>query len=154
LLAPEDLAEVVDDPHETAHLAGLRSGLVVPEPTGPAARQVARRLFVAQDRDEAEWIRAGLSLSLDEARAHRPLPGQDGTAAPAAPGEPGAFREPGEPGGLGGPGDPRGPGTPDRLARMSGVRCWLHRGIRRTATKNRGSRRDPERGAAEEAGRR
>lgn len=155
LLAPEDLAAVVEDPHETAHLAGLRSGLVMAEPTGPASGEVARRLFVAQDRDETEWIRACLTLSLDEARTHRPLPGPDDAAAPAGRGERGELREPSEPSGLGGPaGRPSGCGAPDRLTRVRGVRSWLHRGIRRTARRKCGSGLGRERGAAEAAGRR
>ncbi|MFD3515827.1 DUF6397 family protein [Streptomyces sp. NPDC058657] len=117
LLAPEELAKVVRDPSETAHLAGLRSGLTMAEPTGVAAREVARRLFVAQDRDEIEWVGAGLTLSLQEARAHRPLPGPAGAPPP---------------------GENLGPRASAGLARASGVPSWWCRGIGRTVLRSCG----------------
>ncbi|MFF0745236.1 DUF6397 family protein [Streptomyces sp. NPDC004111] len=128
LLDPGELADLVRDPRESAHLAGLWSGLVPGEPAGQAAREVARRLFVARDRDEIEWIGAGLALALDEARTRRPLPGPDRAAMPVLP------------------------GAPEWLDRVKGVRSWLHRGMKRTLRRRRRGVPDRERGAAAEAG--
>ncbi|MFI5806042.1 DUF6397 family protein [Streptomyces sp. NPDC051561] len=113
LLAPEDLAAAVRHPYETALLEGLRSGLVAAAPADPVARGVVRRLTVARDRDEAEWIRASLALSLAEARAQRPLPIPDGNAGLRTP-EGNAGRSP-------------------RPTWARGVRLWLHRGTGRRA---------------------
>ncbi|WSQ62614.1 DUF6397 family protein [Streptomyces sp. NBC_01217] len=73
-LDPVQLAEVVDDPYERAHLARIR-----PEPafgpTGsPAARETMARLMQADEPDEMLWRRVGLITELDNAREVRPAP--------------------------------------------------------------------------------
>lgn len=73
LLEREELATVLTDPREAAHLASLRTGIVTAEPRSPAAREVVHRLLVADGDDEITWIGLSLALSLDEARAYRPL---------------------------------------------------------------------------------
>ncbi|MGW7415002.1 DUF6397 family protein [Streptomyces sp. NPDC054863] len=81
LLEQDELDQVLDDPQEAAHLAGLRSGLVAAAPRSPAAREVVHRLLMADTEDEIRWIRLSLALALDEARTQLPLPGPDATAA-------------------------------------------------------------------------
>ncbi|MER5294415.1 DUF6397 family protein [Streptomyces pharetrae] len=74
LLDPVRIAELVDDPHERAHLNRFR-----PDPPGqgapnsPAA-QLAERITTADDPDEIGRLRSDLTRTLEEARAHRPAP--------------------------------------------------------------------------------
>ncbi|MFE6815679.1 DUF6397 family protein [Streptomyces sp. NPDC057677] len=74
MLDPVQLAEVVDDPYERAHLDRLRP----PEPPGmpvrAAGRDIAERLTRADDPDEILWHRLSLALALDEARAAQTAP--------------------------------------------------------------------------------
>ncbi|MFE6856298.1 DUF6397 family protein, partial [Streptomyces sp. NPDC057674] len=74
MLDPVQLAEVVDDPYERAHLDRLRP----PEPPGmpvrAAGRDIAERLTRADDPDEILWHRLSLALALDEARAAQAAP--------------------------------------------------------------------------------
>ncbi|WP_372343576.1 DUF6397 family protein [Streptomyces sp. KL116D] len=92
LLDPTQLADLVEDPYERAHLHRLR-----PEeawhgaPESPTAR-VVERILVADDPDEISWLRASLLLSLAEARTVRPAPrptshapAPDAEQRPAAP---------------------------------------------------------------------
>jgi hypothetical protein len=76
-LPPEVIAQVVRGPREAEHLTRLGAGLLAAEPSSPAAREVTRRLLVADDPDEITWLGASLALSLDEARIRHPLPGPD-----------------------------------------------------------------------------
>ncbi|MFF2570588.1 DUF6397 family protein [Streptomyces sp. NPDC058084] len=82
LLAPLDVAEVVDDPFERAYLERFRPAPPSWRPNAPAAREIADRLLLADDPDEILWHRMSLALALDEARADRqaPLPGTPGPA--------------------------------------------------------------------------
>ncbi|WP_328727221.1 DUF6397 family protein [Streptomyces sp. NBC_00259] len=91
LLDPVQLAEVVDDPYERAHLERLR-----PEPPhgrteSLAVREITDRLLLADDPDEILWHRMSLALSLDEARASGQAPRPDGDRVrlprPGSPGD-------------------------------------------------------------------
>ncbi len=74
LLDPAQVAEIVTDPYERAHLnrhrldEGARGA-----PDSPAAR-ITARIMTAEDPDEISWLRADLANGLDEARSHRPAP--------------------------------------------------------------------------------
>ncbi|GAA3089621.1 hypothetical protein GCM10017562_70410 [Streptomyces roseofulvus] len=89
LLDPVQIAEVVDDPYERAHLDRLRPAPPPGFPVSGAGREVADRLVRADDPDEILWHRMSLALALDEARAARqaPYPGErarpDAEPAPA-----------------------------------------------------------------------
>ncbi|MFI1653506.1 DUF6397 family protein [Streptomyces sp. NPDC020472] len=88
LLDPVQVAEVVDDPYERAHLDRLRPPPPPGMPMPPVARGIAERLTLADDPDEILWHRLSLALALDEARAERqaPHPGEthgDGAGAPS-----------------------------------------------------------------------
>ncbi len=74
LLDPLQVAEVVDDPYERAHLDRLRPPPPPGMPTPAAAREIAERLTRADDPDEILWHRLSLALALDEARAVCPAP--------------------------------------------------------------------------------
>ncbi|MFB6839124.1 DUF6397 family protein [Streptomyces sp. NPDC056361] len=78
LLDPVQLAEVVDDPYERAHLDRLRPPPPSGMPVAAAAHDVAERLMRADEPDEILWHRMSLALALDEARARRsaPYPGE------------------------------------------------------------------------------
>ncbi|WP_419993322.1 DUF6397 family protein [Streptomyces boninensis] len=76
LLHPDDVAEVVDDPRERAHLMSLRSELAAPVTGGSAAAlDVASDLARADTEDEVLWYRLSLAMSLDEARESSAAPG-------------------------------------------------------------------------------
>ena len=81
LLDPVQVAEIVRDPYERAHLNRFR-----PErashgaPDSPAALTAAR-IMTACDPDEISWLRADLRQFLSEARELRPAP----RPAPRAP---------------------------------------------------------------------
>ncbi|MER6262593.1 DUF6397 family protein [Streptomyces sp900105245] len=73
-LAPGDIADVVKDPYERAHLNRFR-----PAPPGRAApgspsAHLAERIMTAQDPDETEWLRGELARTVGEARAVSPAP--------------------------------------------------------------------------------
>ncbi|WP_234104508.1 DUF6397 family protein, partial [Streptomyces venezuelae] len=74
LLDPVQIAEVVDDPYERAHLDRLRPPAPPGMPVRAGAHEIAERLTRADDPDEILWHRMSLALALDEARAERPAP--------------------------------------------------------------------------------
>ncbi|MFJ3414970.1 DUF6397 family protein [Streptomyces sp. NPDC086082] len=85
LLDPVQVAEIVQDPYERAHLNRFR-----PEPPahgtpGSAAAHLAERIMTADDPDEISWLRADLTQVLDEARPHRPAPRPTGELAVPRP---------------------------------------------------------------------
>ncbi|WP_328832957.1 DUF6397 family protein [Streptomyces sp. NBC_00252] len=85
LLDPVQVAEIVQDPYERAHLNRFR-----PEPPahgapGSAAAHLAERIMTADDPDEISWLRADLTQVLDEARCHRPAPRPNGELAVPRP---------------------------------------------------------------------
>ncbi len=89
LLDPVQVAEVVDDPYERAHLDRLRPPLPPGMPSRSAAREIAERLTRADDPDEILWHRMSLALAVDEARAEEsaPYPGDSGAVSPGVEAE-------------------------------------------------------------------
>ncbi|MFB6525457.1 DUF6397 family protein [Streptomyces sp. NPDC056399] len=85
MLDPVQLAEVVDDPYERAHLDRLRPPWPPGMPVRAAGRDIAERLTRADDPDEILWHRLSLALSLDEARTAQaaPHPGDVGRSGEA-----------------------------------------------------------------------
>ncbi|MGW3666120.1 DUF6397 family protein [Streptomyces sp. NPDC005141] len=144
LLDPVEVAEIVEDPHERAHLDSLRPERVSQAaPESPAAR-IAERITTADDPDEISWLRADLGQSLTEARqdrpALRPTPTASSVAAPGpavtAPSGPPPLVPPpsAPPSPISAPhaSRPRLPATEDRLttpesARTRGLLGWLRR---------------------------
>ncbi|MFG3490488.1 DUF6397 family protein [Streptomyces sp. NPDC094447] len=86
MLDPVQVAEVVDDPYERAHLDRLRPSEPPGTPVRAPARDIAERLARADDPDEILWHRLSLALALDEARSRRPAP-HPGDAGPLREGE-------------------------------------------------------------------
>ncbi|MEU6812874.1 DUF6397 family protein [Streptomyces sp. NPDC046831] len=74
LLGQAQVAELVQDPDERAHLHRFRP-LPCPQgaPRTPAARLTAH-IMTAADPDEIELLRSDLERALAKARAHRPAP--------------------------------------------------------------------------------
>jgi hypothetical protein len=93
LLDPVQIAELVKDPYERAHLNRFRPGPPTQSVPGSPAAQLAARIATADDPDEIAWLRADLTRSLEEAREHRPAPrpaqrrpsSAPGVASPPAP---------------------------------------------------------------------
>ncbi|KPH98021.1 hypothetical protein OK074_0779 [Actinobacteria bacterium OK074] len=74
LLDPVQVAEIVQDPYERAHLNRFMPDRVTyGAPDSPAAR-VAARITTADDPDEIDWLRSDLTQTLAEARRERPAP--------------------------------------------------------------------------------
>ncbi|MEU3840145.1 DUF6397 family protein [Streptomyces sp. NPDC028635] len=74
LLGPEQIAEIVPDPHERAHLYRFRPGPPVHGAPGSPAVLLAERLMTADDPDEIGWLRYDLTVAVNEARDLRPVP--------------------------------------------------------------------------------
>ncbi|MCC9738096.1 DUF6397 family protein [Streptomyces sp. MNU89] len=104
VLGPDQLAEVVDDPYERAHLRRLRASLLPAKGEPPSSRPLVEPLLTADDPDEILWHRISLALCLDEARAEGPAPrpGEAGRRGRVPP-----SPEPAPPAG----GDGHGPGA-------------------------------------------
>lgn len=97
LLDPVQLAEVVDDPYERAHLDRLRPEPPSGRPESATALEITDRLMRADDPDEILWHRMSLALALDEAREDRQAPRPDGGGIPRSWGGRGAGAEGGRP---------------------------------------------------------
>ncbi|MGW2833475.1 DUF6397 family protein [Streptomyces sp. NPDC001286] len=83
LLDPAQLAEIVPDPYERAHLNRfLPKPMTYGAPESPTA-QVAERILRAGDPDEIAWYRADLEQAVSEARAAQPAPRPASPHAPA-----------------------------------------------------------------------
>jgi hypothetical protein len=110
LLDPVQVAEIVQDPYERAHLNRFRPDPPAHGAPGSPAAHLAERIMTAEDPDEISWLRADLAQVLDEARRHRPAP------RPASP--------------PAGPPPPTGQHPPEPAAepeRSRGMLSWLRR---------------------------
>ncbi|WP_373453357.1 DUF6397 family protein [Streptomyces sp. XY006] len=74
LLDPADVAAVVEDSYERAHLDRLRPSLPAHGAPGSPAAELAQRLMTASEPDEVAWFRADLAHTMETARAERPAP--------------------------------------------------------------------------------
>ncbi|WP_371582187.1 DUF6397 family protein [Streptomyces sp. NBC_01314] len=74
LLDPIQVAEIVQDPYERAHLNRHRPARADHGPPDSPAAQITAWIMTADDPDEIEWLRTNLRQSLVEARAHRLAP--------------------------------------------------------------------------------
>jgi hypothetical protein len=83
LLDPVQVAEIVQDPYERAHLNRFRPDPPAHGAPGSPAAHLAERIMTAEDPDEISWLRADLTQVLDEARRHRPAPRPTADCAPA-----------------------------------------------------------------------
>ncbi|MGX9885468.1 DUF6397 family protein [Streptomyces sp. NPDC002276] len=74
LLDPVQVAEIVKDPYERAHLNRFRPDPPAHGAPGSPSAHLAERIMTADHPDEISWLRADLAQVLDEARLHRPAP--------------------------------------------------------------------------------
>lgn len=74
LLDPLQVAEVVPDPYERAHLNRFRPDPPAHGTPGSPSAHLAERIMTADHPDEISWLRADLAQVLDEARSQRPAP--------------------------------------------------------------------------------
>ncbi|MFJ8593978.1 DUF6397 family protein [Streptomyces sp. NPDC093598] len=81
LLDPADVADVVLDPLERAHLDRCRPRLPAHGAPGSPAAELAETLMTASEPDEVAWFRADLAHSVETARRHLPV----AEALPATP---------------------------------------------------------------------
>ncbi|WP_244375327.1 DUF6397 family protein [Streptomyces ficellus] len=133
LLPADQVAEVVGDPYERAHLARLRPRPVPARPESLAARDIVDRLLSADDPDEILWYRMSLALAIDEARELRPAPRPDDTHHTAHTTHTGTDRtrhtsDTGAPGDQPSRGPRRGPGRTPRL--LTRLRLGRRRAVR------------------------
>jgi hypothetical protein len=89
-LDPLQIAELVRDPYERAHLNRFRPGPPTHGTPGSPAAQIAETIMTADAADEIGWLRADLVVAMEAAReyraAPRPAPKQARVAAlPTAP---------------------------------------------------------------------
>ncbi|MFD5796707.1 DUF6397 family protein [Streptomyces diastatochromogenes] len=73
-LPPVDVADVVRDPYERAHLNRFRPAPPDHGAPGSPSAQCAEQLMTAQDPDEIGWLRSNLAHTVEQARAHSPAP--------------------------------------------------------------------------------
>ncbi|MFJ1647851.1 DUF6397 family protein [Streptomyces sp. NPDC088258] len=121
VLDPAHLAELVRDPYERVYLNRLRPDLAQTHSASEAAREVVRRLAVADDPDEIRWHHAGLEDLLAKARSVRPAPRPEGAARLGPPQRRGAVASR-PPGG-------HAPSRPERRGRLL-ARLRIGRGAR------------------------
>lgn len=133
LLDPIQVAEIVQDPYERAHLHFHRPARAEQGPPDSTAARIIARIMTADDPDEIAWLRADLRQSLIEARAHRlaPRPRRRVSSsavwhetpvatARSAPRPPRGRRRPGQP----------GPSAGTAPERRHGLLGWLRRSNR------------------------
>ncbi|MET9762758.1 DUF6397 family protein [Streptomyces sp. NPDC006372] len=68
LLDPTDVAEVVQDPYERAHMDRCRPRLPSHDAPGSPAAELAETLMTASEPDEVAWFRADLAHTIAAAR--------------------------------------------------------------------------------------
>ncbi|MFI6251651.1 DUF6397 family protein [Streptomyces sp. NPDC051016] len=111
-LEPEEIDEVLTDPHERLYIGSLRSAPPAHGAPGSPAAQLAEELMTADDPDEIGWFRSDLAREVAQARTLRPAP------RPAAPTQNSAAP-------TQGPAVPPQHPAPPRPAH--GLRAWLRR---------------------------
>ncbi|MFJ9542970.1 DUF6397 family protein [Streptomyces sp. NPDC101225] len=79
------VAEIVQDPYDRAHLNRFRPRPAAHSTPGSPAAQLAESLTMAQDPDEIGWLRADLAQAVKEARALQPAPRPADGSRPATP---------------------------------------------------------------------
>jgi hypothetical protein len=74
LLAPVEIAQLVKDPYERAHLNRFRPAPLAHGTPGSPGAHIAERITTADQPDEIAWLSSELTAALEEARRHRPAP--------------------------------------------------------------------------------
>ncbi|MFE6619734.1 DUF6397 family protein [Streptomyces sp. NPDC057740] len=122
-LDPVQIAEIVPDPYERAHLNRFRPGPPASGAPGSPASLIAERIMTADDPDEISLLRADLASVLAEARERRPAPRPTVKRAPVSthPAHVGLPR-------------PQQPGRPEVPQPPRGLLSRFRRGGRRATT--------------------
>ncbi|MGW1780612.1 DUF6397 family protein [Streptomyces sp. NPDC002143] len=81
-LDPLQVAGIVKDPYERAHLNRFRPGPPAHGAPGTPAAHLVEKIMTADDPDELAWLRSDLANTLDEARADQPAPRPGARPAP------------------------------------------------------------------------
>jgi len=92
LLDPVQVAEIVRDPYERAHLTRFLPKPVAYGAPGSAAARVVERIVRATDADEIGWLRADLADSVRKARGKEPAPRPSSAPSPAEAERPRGLR--------------------------------------------------------------
>jgi hypothetical protein len=132
LLDPADVAEVVEDPYERAHLDRCRPRLPAHGAPGSPAAERAETLMTASEPDEVAWFRADLAHTMETARRQHPAPRPAPEPAPTPPSAPEPTAPPPAPAGD--------RPTPLDHTPSPGVLGWLRRRGRRRTGDLAGSR--------------
>ncbi|WP_329214284.1 DUF6397 family protein [Streptomyces sp. NBC_01485] len=98
-LDPLQVAEIVKDPYERAHLNRFRPGPPAHGTPGTPGAHLAEKIMTADDPDEIAWLRSDLERTLEEARADQPAPRPSpkpfrSTPVPPNPGASSSLPEP------------------------------------------------------------
>ncbi|MFF9077770.1 DUF6397 family protein [Streptomyces sp. NPDC014872] len=86
MLDPLRVAELIDEPSERAHLAGIRPEPVLAPTVPPHAQDTMARLMRAEEPEEALRRQADLIAEVDRARRVRPVPRTDADRRGHGPG--------------------------------------------------------------------
>ncbi|MCQ9133613.1 DUF6397 family protein [Streptomyces hilarionis] len=86
-LDPVQVAEIVEDPYERAHLDRFRPGPPAHCAPGTPAAHLVEKIMTAADPDEIAWLTSDLRRTLDAARVEQPAPRPAPKPAPARPPE-------------------------------------------------------------------
>ncbi|MEU6224579.1 DUF6397 family protein [Streptomyces sp. NPDC047042] len=81
-LEPSQVADIVKDPYERAHLNRFWPQRPAHGVPGSPAARLAERIMTADDPDEIGWLRADLTKTLAEARDHQAAPRPRSEQAP------------------------------------------------------------------------
>ncbi|MBL1082846.1 hypothetical protein JK359_12780 [Streptomyces actinomycinicus] len=73
-LAPVEIAGIVRDPYERAHLNRFRPPAPGHSAPGSPSAHLAEEIMTAQDADEIGWLRSDLAHAMEQARAASPAP--------------------------------------------------------------------------------
>ncbi|GHI09512.1 hypothetical protein AQI88_28065 [Streptomyces cellostaticus] len=136
-LAPVEVADIVKDPYERAHLNRFRPAAPDHAAPGSPTAHLAEQLMTAHDSDEADWLRSELAHAVQEARGHSPAPrpaarhtapARRPAAHHAHPVTPTVARHAVAAAQPASPPPPRGHETEPGATRPTrGLRAWLHR---------------------------
>lgn len=84
-LPPAEIADVVKDPCERAHLNRFRAAPPGRGAPGSPSAHLAERIMTAHDMDEIEWLRCELAHAIEETRTLSPAPRPAGRRVTPAP---------------------------------------------------------------------
>lgn len=125
LLEAVEVAEIVRDPYERAHLNRFRPKPPAYGAPGSPTAQLAESLTVARDPDEIGWLRADLAQAVSDARTLQPAPRPASGSHPApAP----SCTAPAPPRSAPAPTADHDRPVPGKPPRSRGLLRWLRRG--------------------------